>query len=131
MFEIARNLIETQAFSHHLGIKIKKLEQDKACLTLPYDAFLGEDRVNGGAIASLIDLSATCAFWCHSDLSSKSRGATISLNINFMKLVRKSDIFAYAAVARRGSNICVGSVTVKTGSDEKVAIAMVTYKLNA
>ena len=131
MYEIARNLIETQAFSHHLGIKIERLERDKACLTLPYDAFLGKERVNGGAIASLIDLSATCAFWCHSDLSSKSRGATISLNINFMKLVRKSDIFAYAAVARRGSNICVGSVTVKTGSDEKVAIAMVTYKLNA
>ena len=131
MYKIARNLIESQAFTHHLGIKITKLEQNKACLTLPYDAFLGEERVNGGAIASLIDLSATCAFWCHSDLSSKSRGATISLNINFMKLVRKSDIFAYAAVARRGSNICVGSVNVKTGSDEKVAIAMVTYKLNA
>ena len=131
MYEIARNLIETQAFSHHLGIKIERLEQDKACLTLPYDAFLGEERVNGGAIASLIDLSATCAFWCHSDLSSESRGATISLNINFMQLVRKSDIFACAAVERRGSNICVGSVNVKTGSDEKVAIAMVTYKLNA
>ena len=131
MYKMARNLIESQAFTRHLGIKITKLEQNKACLTLPYDAFLGEERVNGGAIASLIDLSATCAFWCHSDLSSKSRGATISLNINFMKLVRKSDIFAYAAVARRGSNICVGSVTVKTGSDEKVAIAMVTYKLNA
>ena len=71
MFEIARNLIETQAFSHHLGIKIKKLEQDKACLTLPYDAFLGE-RVNGGAIASLIDLSTTCAFLVPPDLSSKS-----------------------------------------------------------
>ncbi len=130
MYEIARNLIETQSFTQHLGIKITKLEQNKACLTLPYDYFLGKERVNGGAIASLIDLAATCAFWCHSDLSSNSRGATISLNINFMKLVRKSDIFAYAVVERRGSNICVGSVTVKTTSDEKVAIAIATYKLN-
>ena len=130
MYKIARNLIENQAFTHHLGIKVTKLEQNKACLILPYNEFLGEERVNGGAIASLIDLSATCAFWCHSDLSSESRGATISLNINFMKLVRKSDIFASAAVQRRGSNICVGSVTVRTSSDEKVAMAIVTYKLN-
>ena len=86
MYEIARNLIETQAFTQHLGIKITKLEQNKAHLTLPYRDFLGEERVNGGAIASLIDLSATCAFWCHSDLSSQSRGATISLNINFISL---------------------------------------------
>ena len=119
MYEIARNLIETQSFTQHLGIKITKLEQNKACLTLPYDDFLGKERVNGGAIASLIDLAATCAFWCHSDLSSNSRGATISLNINFMKLVRKSDIFASAVVESRGSNICVGSVTVKTTGDEK------------
>ena len=130
MYKIARNLIENQAFTDHLGIKITKLEQNKACLTLPYNEFLGEERVNGGAIASLIDLSATCAFWCHSDLSSESRGATISLNINFMKLVRKSDIFAAAAVERRGSNICVGSVTVRTSNDEKVAMAIATYKLN-
>ena len=130
MYKIARNLIESQAFTRHLGIKITKLEQNKACLTLPYDAFLGEERINGGAIASLIDLSATCAFWCHPDLSSKSRGATISLNINFMKLVRKSDIFAAAAVERRGSNLCVGSVTVRTSNDEKVAMAIATYKLN-
>ena len=130
MYKIARNLIENQAFTHHLGIKVTKLEQNKACLILPYNEFLGEERVNGGAIASLIDLSATCAFWCHSDLSSESRGATISLNINFMKLVRKSDIFASAVVQRRGSNICVGSVTVRTSSDEKVAMAIVTYKLN-
>ena len=130
MYKIARNLIENQAFTHHLGIKVTKLEQNKACLILPYNEFLGEERVNGGAIASLIDLSATCAFWCHSDLSSESRGATISLNINFMKLVRKSDIFAAAAVQKRGSNICVGSVTVRTTSDEKVAMAIVTYKLN-
>ena len=130
MYKIARNLIESQAFTRHLGIKITKLEQNKACLTLPYDAFLGEERINGGAIASLIDLSATCAFWCQPDLSSKSRGATISLNINFMKLVRKSDIFAAATVERRGSNICVGSVMVRTSNDEKVAMAIATYKLN-
>ena len=130
MYEIARNLIETQAFSHHLGIKIERLEQDKACLTLPYDAFLGEERVNGGAIASLIDLSATCAFWCHSDLSSKSRGATISLNINFMKLVRKSDIFAYpCSETLKISWICLEDVAafmVAALSDKEVKADKIT-----
>ena len=130
MYEIAKNLIETQTFTDHLGVKIIRLEQDKARLKLPYQRFLGEERVNGGAIASLIDLAATCAFWCQSNLSSASKGATISLNINFMKLVRKSDIFAHAIVERRGSNICVGTVTVKNISDEKIALATVTYKLN-
>ena len=131
MYEIAKNLIQSQTFTSHLGIKITRLDKDKAQLMLPYKPFLGEERVNGGAIASLVDLAATGAFWCQPDLSSKSKGATVSLNINFMKLVRKSDIFAIAIVEKRGASICVGTVTVKSNSTEKVALATVTYKLNA
>ena len=58
MYEIAENLIQSQTFTSHLGIKITRLDKDKAQLMLPYKPFLGEERVNGGAIASLIDFAS-------------------------------------------------------------------------
>ena len=130
MYEIAKNLINEQNFTAHLGVEIINCQLNQALLKLPYESFLGEERINGGAIASLIDLAATCAIWCHRSVTPKARGATIGLNINFMKLVRKSDIFALSTVKKRGSNISVAAVEVGSQNKENIAFATVTYKLN-
>ena len=131
MYEIAKELIARQSYADHLGIVLIDCREDWAQLKLPYKRFLGDERVNGGAIASLVDITATCAFWSHKTVNKDSRGATIGFSINFLKLVTKSDIFATGIVKRRGSNVCVGTVEVDSELSGNIAIATVTYKLNS
>lgn len=86
--------------------------------------------MNGGAIASLVDTTATCAFWTHPDVGPNARGATVGFSINYLHLVRCVDLTATATVRRRGGSICVGDVSVTNPDGVEVALATVTYKLN-
>ncbi|MEQ8663632.1 MAG: PaaI family thioesterase [Gammaproteobacteria bacterium] len=130
MLERVRAIAVEQAFARHLGIELVLAEQDHAVLRLPYRPFLGDDRVNGGAISALVDLAATCAFWAHPAVTANARGATIGFSINFLELVVAADLEARAHVRRRGGRICVGDVAVHDDGGREVAIANVTYKLN-
>ncbi|MEQ8232151.1 MAG: PaaI family thioesterase [Gammaproteobacteria bacterium] len=130
MLERVRAIAVEQAFACHLGIELVLAEVDHAVLRLPYHDFLGDDRVNGGAISSLVDLAATCAFWAHPAIGAEARGATIGFSINFLELVVAADLEAHARVRRRGGSICVGDVSVTDPRGREVALANVTYKLN-
>ncbi len=123
-------IAERQRFSQTLGFQLVSTETDHAVLKLPYGEHLGIERVNGGAISSLVDTAATCAFWSHPKVGSTSRGATVGFAINFLQLVVAEDLWASARVRRRGGNICVGDVSVTNAAQQEVAIATVTYKLN-
>jgi uncharacterized protein (TIGR00369 family) len=123
-------IAERQRFSQTLGFQLVSTETDHAVLKLPYGAHLGIERVNGGAISSLVDTAATCAFWSHPNVGLSSRGATIGFAINFLQLVVAEDLWASARVRRRGGSICVGDVSVTNAAEQEVAIATVTYKLN-
>ena len=90
----AARAIATQVFARHLGIELVDAETDRAVLRMPWQAFLGEDRVNGGAISSLVDLAATCAFWSHPSVGDDARGATIGFSINYLHLCREEDLLA-------------------------------------
>jgi len=125
-----REIAERQSFSKHLGFELLEATADRAVLRLPYAEHLGTDRVNGGAISSLVDTAATCAFWSHAGLDASARGATVGFTINFLRLVVAEDLVATATVRRRGGTICVGDVSVVNPSGHEVAIAQVTYKLN-
>lgn len=130
MLDRVRAIGAEQAFARHLGIELVSAEPDRAVLRLPYNAFLGDDRVNGGAISALVDLAATCAFWAHEDLGRDARGATVGFSINYLELVVEQALTASACVRRRGGRICVGDVSVRDEDGREVAIAQVTYKLN-
>jgi uncharacterized protein (TIGR00369 family) len=130
MRDHARAIGEQQAYARHLGVQVVSAVTDAAVLKLPYQAFLGGERINGGAISSLIDLAATCAFWTHPDVTDEARGATVGFTVNFLKLGVTSDLLASARVRRRGGTLCVGEVSVTNEAGEEVAFATVTYKLN-
>jgi uncharacterized protein (TIGR00369 family) len=123
-------IAERQRFSQTLGFELVSTETDHAVLKLPYGEHLGIERVNGGAISSLVDTAATCAFWSHPNVGAGARGATIGFAINFLQLVVAQDLWATASVRRRGGSICVGDVSVMNAAHQEVAIATVTYKLN-
>ncbi|MEM7469159.1 MAG: PaaI family thioesterase [Pseudomonadota bacterium] len=118
-----------ETYSQHLGIEIDFVEQDHVRLRLPYQRFLGAERIHGGAISSLVDLAGTCACWAHPDLTSQHLGATLGFSLNFLSLVRQIDLVADARVRRRGGSICVADISVLADQQE-VAISQLTYKLN-
>jgi uncharacterized protein (TIGR00369 family) len=130
MLTQVKEIAEGQKFSQYLGFELVTATPDHAVIKLPYGEHLGVERVNGGAISSLVDTAATCAFWSHDDVDANSRGATVGFSINYLRLVVASDLWATATVRRRGGSICVGDVSVTNAADEEVAIANVTYKLN-
>ncbi len=83
-----------------------------------------------GAIAALVDVSATAAFWAHPASSPSARGTTIGFSINFIAAGRGQDLVANASVRRRGKEICTGEVSVTDAASREVAVALVTYKMS-
>jgi uncharacterized protein (TIGR00369 family) len=129
MSERVRHIAAGQHFARHLGVEVVSIEVDRVVLRLPYREFLGIDRVNGGAIASLVDLAGVCACWSNPLVTEHARGATVGFNINYLRLVVGSDITATGTVRRRGGSLCVADVSVVNAAAEEIAIATLNYKL--
>ncbi len=130
MLERVKTIAEGEPYPQHLGIKLVESAQDRAVLCLPYRAYLGLDRMHGGAISSLVDVAAVCAFWSHPDIDPDARGATVCFSINFLRKATALDLIATATVRRRGRKICVAHVAVTTDAGEEIAVATVTYMLS-
>ena len=127
--ERVRYIAAGQHFAQHLGVEVVSIEVDRVVLRLPYREYLGIERVNGGAIASLVDLAGTCACWSNPLVSEAARGATIGFTINYLKLVVGCDLIATGRVRRRGGSLCVAQVSVLDEAGAEVAIATINYKL--
>ena len=125
-----RAIATEQAYARHLGFELISAEPDKVVMKLPWAPFLGDDRVNGGAIASLVDVAGTCACWADPTLAESARGATVGFSISYMKLVVEADITATAHVRRRGGSICFADISVQDDGGNEVAMAQLTYKLS-
>ncbi len=131
MLEQVKDIVEGETYAQHLGIELIEAQTDRVVLLLPYAQHLGVGRIHGGAISSLVDLAATCAVWSHKSAGPQSRGATVGFTINFLRLAVACDLTATAELRRRGGTLCVCEVSVKDPEGEEIAMAAVTYKLNA
>ena len=129
MLERVEYIAQGQAYPRHLGIELVSAETDRVVLRLPYREYLGTDRVQGGAISSLIDVAGVCAAWANAEVRSDSFGATVSLTINFLHLAIAADLTATASVRRRGGSICVTQIVVTNDEGEEIAVGTLTYKL--
>tara|TARA_R110002072_G_scaffold51437_9_gene138078 strand:- start:475 stop:903 length:429 start_codon:yes stop_codon:yes gene_type:complete len=115
-----------------LGMEPVTLEEDHVVVAMPFknDITTVGDMVHGGAIASLVDVAATGAFWALKEPPKNPRGTTIGFSINYLNAGRSQPLTADARVIRRGGSICVGSVDVTDEAGTPVAHATVTYKLS-
>lgn len=129
MSEWVKAIAAAQPFARHLGIEVVSVDVDRVVLKLPYREYLGIERVDGGAIASLVDLAGTCACWSNPLVTDAARGATVGFTINYLKLVVGSSLVATGTVRRRGGSLCVAEVSVVSEAGEEVAIATINYKL--
>ena len=129
--EIIRQAIVGSPLATLLGVETVEVTPDCARVRLPFRAELTTvgDLVHGGAIAALVDIAATAAFWTGADLARNPRGTTIGFTVNFLAPTRGADLLAEARVVQRGRSISVGEVTV-SAAGRAVARALVTYKLD-
>src|SRR5262249_54301563 len=115
-----------------LGIETVEVAPDRVQVRLPFrpEVTTVGDLVHGGAIAALVDVAATAAFWTGADLARNPRGTTIGFTVNFLAPALVCDLVAEARVVQRGRSISVGEVTVTDAGGRAVARALVTYKLD-
>ncbi len=128
---LVNGFIVGSPYARKLGVVTEEIAVDCARLRLPYqeDVTTIGDLVHGGAIASLVDIAATAAFWANPDVDPGSRGTTIGFSINYLNGGRGTDLVATATVIQRGRSICVCEVRVVAAAT-LVAGATVTYKLD-
>jgi uncharacterized protein (TIGR00369 family) len=128
--KIVRDVIAGSPYTSRLGVRCEEVVPDRVRMRLPWspeNVTIG-DLVHGGAIASLVDASATGACWATPDLAPGARGTTIGFSISFLNAARASDLVAEARVVQRGRSICVAEVDVHADGGTHVARAIVTYK---
>jgi uncharacterized protein (TIGR00369 family) len=130
--EIIRQAIVASPLATLLGIETVEVAPDLVRVRLPFRSEVTTvgDLVHGGAIAALIDVAATAAFWTGADLARNPRGTTIGFTVNFLAPARSSELIANARVVQRGRSISVGEIDVTGVDGRPVARALVTYKLD-
>lgn len=128
---IVRHAIVASPYGRLLGVELSEVAIDRVRLRLPFrpDVTTVGDVVHGGAIASLVDVTATAAVWSGADPGSSTRGTTVGFTVNSLAAARGQDLTATAIVVQRGRTLCVCEVDVCAADGTAVARALVTYKL--
>ena len=120
-----------KGFGKVLGPKLVELDEGFCRMALPWREELsrGDARVHGGVIAALIDKAGTTAAWAYTDIPEGTKGATVSMTVNFLEGA-VTDMMAEARTVRRGGSIVVVDVDVLNDQGGRVAKGLVTYKLS-
>jgi len=112
-----------------LALKPVSVSDDSATLKLP---FSGEFRHSGGVICGQVFMAAadTAMIVAISAALGEFRPmTTVSLNINFMRAVRKGDVLVTARVLRMGRNLVFGEIELHDEEGKMAVHATTTYAL--
>jgi len=131
MTDLVRGAMVESRFGKLLGLELVDVADDVVRVRLPFreDVTTIGNLVHGGAIAALVDVSATAAAWTKADLARSPRGTTIGFSMNYLQGAFGTDLVATATIIQRGRSVQVCEVDVRNAAGEAVARAMVTYKL--
>jgi uncharacterized protein (TIGR00369 family) len=129
--DVIRGFLDVSPLVQHLGMRLVKLEPDRATIILPFSQCVVTvgDVVHGGAISALVDTTAMAAAWSIPVLPAVPRGTTVSMTVDFVAAARGQDLTAEGRVVRRGKNLNFCQVDVRDTTGQMVAIGLVTYKL--
>lgn len=120
-------------FHRYLGLRLVERERDRARLRLTVTEQTPTGvggSVNGGVIATLVDMAALPAVF--SALREGSRPAgTADLQVTYLRQAHGPWIDAEARVIKRGRQLCVVEVSVVNEAGELCARGRVLYALRA
>ncbi|HXZ09577.1 MAG TPA: PaaI family thioesterase [Paraburkholderia sp.] len=112
-----------------LALSPVKVDEESATLRLP---FSGELRHAGGVICGQVFMAAAdtaMVVAISAALGGFKPMTTVSLNISFMRAVRKGDVLITARVLRLGRNLVFGEVELFDDEDRMAVHATTTYAL--
>ena len=123
--------VEASPFCRTLGISVERIAIDEVELSLPFapaNVTVG-DIVHGGAVSTLVDVSAAVTAYTGVELPERPRGSTAGMTVDFLRAARGSDLRSHARVLRRGRALCFVEVDVSDADGELVAKALVTMRV--
>ncbi|MCX2934440.1 PaaI family thioesterase [Mycobacterium sp. CVI_P3] len=119
-------------FTKFVGLRLVDWsEPDRAVVSLPYSETVDNSGQthHGGAIATLIDVAGAAAAWNGHDYANGTRGATVSMTVNYVASGRGEAIQAAAHCVRRAKELNFVEVSVASESERIVATASLIYRI--
>jgi len=131
--ELLEQFLPSSPFVGLLGISLVALEPDRAELRMPFRAELvtAGNVVHGGAIASLVDMTAVSAAWADDAEPVSMDGATVSLDVSYVAAARGKDLTAVGVVSKRGRTLVFVDVRVTEPDDRLVATGSAVVALGS
>ena len=121
------------AYQEWLGVRFEERADGTAVASIEYDEKLTNPYgvVNGGIIATLVDLASGRLLATTFDPSEEHALATVDIDVRFLAPAT-DDLRAEASLVRAGSSLGTTRVDVECGSDDErelVAIGATTYRI--
>ena len=131
MHNLLREGITQTPFVGLLRIVIERWDPGGARLRLPFSPSLTNDGASyhGGVVASLIDTAGAAAVWAGHDFDKGTRGATISLTVNYTRAGRSTDLIADATCVKRGQDLSFADIRVSDTDGRGIATASFVYRI--
>jgi uncharacterized protein (TIGR00369 family) len=116
-----------------LGMQLESWDETSARVRLPFreQASNGGGSPHGGIVASLLDTAGAAAIWAGHDFSRGTRGATVSLAINYLGAATNEDLIAEARCTKRGRDMHFAAISVTSDSGKPIADGVITYRIVA
>jgi uncharacterized protein (TIGR00369 family) len=118
-----------------IGLQLKELRAGAATVVLPADERLfnpaeGTANVmNGGVVATLIDMAGGFALWTTCDDPERIQLTTTDMNISYLRPAT-DDLVATSEVVRSGNSLGVAEISIESDeTDSVVATGRTTYRI--
>ena len=104
------------AFAEFLGIQILDVSHERAVLLLPYqpEHANADGPLNGGASASLLNMTGAVAAWTGIDLDTEPHLSCVDMSVHYLSAAMQEDVVAEAKVLRRGRDLFFLDVALRT-----------------
>jgi uncharacterized protein (TIGR00369 family) len=128
--EQARARFAQVAFASYLGVQLLELDHERAVLHLPFHNTLSNPSgvLNGGAMASLLNMAGTLAAWTGIDMQTEPWLETVDLSIQYLAAALEEDVIATARVLRRGRDLFFLEVSVRNTIDKPICQGLMIYR---
>src|SRR5262245_31361169 len=120
-------------FARWLGATIQELALDRAVLMLPHrsEHLNAGGVLSGGASASLVSMAGTVAAWTGADLDAGPRLGCVDLSVQYLGRAVGEDIAAEATVLRRGRDVIVLDISLRSATRTRICHGLLSYQAAA
>lgn len=127
VLENIRESFEESSFFSHIGFEIIHFQEDNVLLKLPIsDQLLNVNgTLHGGVHATMLDQILGMV----TRVTTKTRCATINLNVNYLAASSNGDIFATAKILQKGYRIVTAEGELSDEQGNVLAKGIGTFKL--